>query len=262
MCVCFATSSTSSRANSSQELQDESNRQLYLAKSVYLKRRIEEANIVPSTPTLQERHKLDDRFWAVSRSQRRHNAGTGHPSPQPLAGLTGCPPSTKDNIAEIFAVQQRETAYQSADAVAQESPTESLMGFAVDHVSPMCDVVAGNGVAGVVNDFESASAAIGKATAGGSKPTVLEPRQCQFDGGQDVYDSSADVSPNAESEAYGEDIDLNQEMEVLHHGDRDEMLDIPSSTALTQKVDAGGNSTERSWHLQRHAKTSVDYILM
>ena len=178
---------------------------------------------------------------------------------------TGYPPSTKDN-GGISAVQHgAQTTHPPSYRVAQGSLTESLM-MSVDHGSSVYDVMAGNAVAGTANGFEFASAAIGNgivATAGGPPPTTLEPGQCQSEGGQAMCDSSADVSPNAESE----DIDLHQGMEGLHHGDRDaghplaEMPDIPSTT-LTQEVDAGDHATERSWHLQRHAKTSLGYILM
>ncbi|KAK6857490.1 C2H2 finger domain-containing protein [Apiospora arundinis] len=79
------------------------------------------------------------------RSQRQHSEGAGHPSPQPMASLTGRPPSTQDNIDGSFAVQQGAlTTHQPSDRFASGSPTELSMGCNERLDSPMCDAVAGD----------------------------------------------------------------------------------------------------------------------
>ncbi|KAK6818973.1 hypothetical protein PG987_016426 [Apiospora arundinis] len=63
------------------------------------------------------------------RSQRRHSEGAGHPSPQPMASLTGRPPSTQDNIDGSSAVQQgAQTTHPPRDGVAEGSAAELSMG--------------------------------------------------------------------------------------------------------------------------------------
>ena len=140
-----------------------------------------------------------------------------------MAGLTGRPPSTQDNIDGSFAVQQGVlTTHQPSDRFASGSPTELSMGCNERLDSPMCDAVAGD-----ANGFEVAGAAIGTgmvATAGASQPTALEPDRCQPGGGEEgMSDMSAEFFPNPESDASGfsngDTIASYQEMERLHDQD-------------------------------------------
>ena len=74
-----------------------------------------------------------------------------------MAGLAGYTPPTKDNVDGISAVQQgAQTTPYPSNGVAQGSPTESLMGSAVDHDSPMYGTVAG-----IANGLEGPNATIG-----------------------------------------------------------------------------------------------------
>ncbi|KAK8013601.1 hypothetical protein PG991_009194 [Apiospora marii] len=202
------------------------------------------------------------------RSQRRHSAGTGHLSPQPMSGLTGCLSSAKDADGGTFAVQQgAPTTRQPSDQGGQGSPRELVTGSAVNYDPSRYDTLAGNTRAGVASGLEGADAAIGNgavATPGGSQPTPLEPGHCQpLDGEQDMCDSSLGFFPNAEFEmpgsSYVEDVGW-QEMEGLHdqYGDAGhpskEMSDMLSATVVAQEV-AGGPATEGSQRAQPRSRS-------
>ncbi|KAK8120337.1 hypothetical protein PG999_004457 [Apiospora kogelbergensis] len=158
------------------------------------------------------------------RSQRRHSEGAGHPSPQPMASLTGRPPSTQDNIDGSSAVQQgAQTTHPPRDGVAEGSAAELSMGCNERLDSPMYDAVAGD-----ANGFEVSDAAIGTgmvATAGASQPTALEP------------------------DRNGDTIGSHQEMEGLHDqdghaGDSSAKMPNTSPMILAQETDAGGAAAE------------------
>ncbi|KAK7937564.1 uncharacterized protein PG986_014432 [Apiospora aurea] len=178
------------------------------------------------------------------RSQRRHSAGTGHLSPQPMSGLTGC--------------------LSSGDQAGQGSPRELVTGSAVAYDPSRYDALAGStragsGLDGVASDLEGADAAIGNgtvATPGSSQPTPLEPGHYQpLDGEQDICDSNAGFFANAEFEmsgsSHGEDVGWQQEMEMLHDQDGDAghpSAEVPNirSVMLTQETDARGAAAEGS----------------
>ncbi|KAK6857705.1 hypothetical protein PG995_005404 [Apiospora arundinis] len=186
------------------------------------------------------------------RSQRQHSKGAGHPGPQPMASLTGRPPSTQGNIDGSFAVQQgAQSTHPPRDGVAEGSATELSMGCNERLDSPMCDAVAGD-----ANGFEVAGAAIGTgmvAMAGASQPTALEPDRCQPGSREEGISDMSAESPNPESDASGlgngHVIGLHQEMEGLHGQDGDagdssaEMPNMPP-TILAQETDAGGPAIE------------------
>ena len=131
-----------------------------------------------------------------------------------MAGLTGCTPSTKDNVDGMSAMQQ---GAPTTHRFAPGSPTELSMGCDERLYSPMCDAVAGD-----ANGFEVAGAAIGTdmvATAGASQATAVEPDRCQPGGGEEGIsdDMSAEFFSNPESDASalsnGDTIGSHQEME-------------------------------------------------